>query len=199
MPLLNVLRDLDETLKLLIKEHLKADFPEFAYDDSITFESPADIDAASLTTAKVSIFLYQIVENSYLKNDDRVLYDNNHLQHRPLILDVYYLFTPYARNKETEHTILERIMTTFHDYQVLKGAVLQGGLINSGNQEIRTVSHSFSFEEINKLWERFPNKPFKLSVAYMLTPIRVPSAKEPEAVTRVTEKIIDFYSMGDPK
>jgi hypothetical protein len=193
MSLSNVLRDVDDTLRYLIKTHLQGDFPEFTYDNAITFDSPADIDASTLTTARVSIFLYQIVENSFLKNNDRELLGLDRMRYPPLFLDLYYLFTPYASDRDKEHAILEGIMTAFHDYPVLKKPELKGNLVNSGNTEIRTVSHSFSFEEINKLWERFPNKSFKLSMAYMLTPVKVPSAKEPEPVTRVVEKDIQVY------
>lgn len=192
MTLYNILHDVDDTLRYLIKAHLQNEFPEFQFDNAITFDSPADIDASTLTTAKVSIFLYQIVENSFLKNNDRE-FSGNEMEYPPLFLDLYYLFTPYASDRDKEHTILERIMTAFHDHSVLKGPVLQGNLINGGNTEIRTVSHSFSFDEINKLWERFPNKPFKLSVAYMLTPVKVLSAKKPEPIHRVTEKVINMY------
>lgn len=193
MALYNILHDVDDTLRSLAKTHLQDEFPEFRFDNAFTFDSPADIDASTLTTAKVSIFLYQIVENSYLKNNDRELNNDEQMQYPPLFLDLYYLFTPYASERDKEHTLLERVMTAFHDHPVLKEPVLQGNLINGGNTEIKTVSHSFSFDEINKLWERFPNKPFKLSVAYMLTPVKVLSGKEPEQVHRVTEKIIDMY------
>lgn len=195
MALYNILHDVDDTLRFLVKTQLQDEFPEFKFDNAITFDSPADIDASKLTTAKVSIFLYQIVENSYLKNNEREFSDLQKLNYPPLFLDLYYLFTPYASERDKEHTILERIMTAFHDHTVLKEPVLQGNLQSSGNTEIRTVSHSFSFEEINKLWERFPNKPFKLSVAYMLTPVRILSAKEPETITRVVEKDIKVFRM----
>lgn len=193
MAFYNILHDVDDTLRFLVKTSLQEEFPEFQFDNAITFDSPADIDASKLSTAKVSIFLYQMVENSYLKNNEREFSDIQKLQYPPLFLDLYYLFTPYASDRDKEHTILERIMTAFHDHAVLKDSVLQGNLKSGGNTEIRTVSHSFSFEEINKLWERFPNKPFKLSVAYMLTPVRILSAKDPETITRVVDKDIRVY------
>jgi hypothetical protein len=193
MALFNTLHDVDDTLRYLIKAHLQDEFPEFKYDNAFTFDSPADIDASTLTTAQVSIFLYQIVENNFLKNNDREFSGDDKMIYPPMFLDLYYLFTPYASERDKEHTILERIMTAFHDHAVLKEPVLQGNLVYGGNTEIRTVSHSFSFDEINKLWERFPNKPFKLSVAYMLTPVKVLSAKEPEPITRVTEKILNVH------
>mgnify|MGYP005850104203 CR=1 FL=1 len=195
MPRFNIIHDIDDTLRLLLKKNLQTEFPEFKFDNAITFDSPADIDSSSLTTAQVSIFLYQVVENSFLKNNDRELTVNETLKHRPLYLDLYYLFTPYASNRDKEHSILERIMTTFHDDAVIEEPDLQGNLVKTGNPKIRAISHSFSFEEINKLWERFPNKPFKLSLAYMLTPVKIPAVKAAEPVTRVVEKDIKMYGM----
>lgn len=194
----NVIRDLSNSLKELLMDRLHKYFPdEFNDDTAITFDSPADIDSNSITgTAKLSIFLYDIVENSHFRNNGPIPDGANKLIRSPLTLDLFYLFIPYAPKRETEMMILEKIMLIFYDHAVLKGEVLNNQLLKSGNEEIRVNSHSFSFEEVNKLWERFLNKPFKLSVSYQFTPIKIASERE-EMINRVAERVINIHPMED--
>lgn len=180
-----VLRDVGETLKKLLKDNIS----ELSDESSILFDSPADIEP---TTTKLSIFLYQIVENSHLRNSGPVPINTDKMQYPPLTLDLLYLFTPYAQNRETEFIILERLMQIFHDKSVLRQEMLQGNLMTSGNDEIRVIPNSLTLEELNKLWGTFPNKAFKLSASYMLTPVRIPSERKID-IKRVEKKDIDMY------
>jgi hypothetical protein len=41
---------------------------------------------------------------------------------------------------------------------------------------------------MNRLWGIFPNKPYRLSVAYLVTPVKVPSGRI-VAIKRVLEKV----------
>ena len=116
------------------------------------------------------------------------------MRYPPLALDLYYIFTPFANNRETEVIILERIMQIFYDNAVIKGEMLTVSLKESGNDKIRVIANNLSFEELNKLWERFPNKDFKLSVSYILTPIKIPSEKPDTRIKRVMEKDIEVYT-----
>jgi hypothetical protein len=184
---MTVLRDVGVTLRELVQPKISG----LANPNSVVFKSPADIEATGSTV--LSIFLYQIVENGFLRNIEREQIDTTHMRYPPLILDLYYIFTPYAKDIETELLIMEELMQIFHDTSVLREDMLQGDLIASGNDEIRIIPNNFTFEEINKLWERFPNRSYKLSASYILSPVRIPSAKEPAKITRVIEKDIRVY------
>lgn len=187
-----VLRDVGETLKVLIRNNI----PELADENSVLFVSPAEMDAA--TTPKLSVFLYQVAENTYFRNSGMEAVGafamKQKLQYPPLAVDLSFLFTPYAANRETELIIMEGLMRTLYDTAVLRGDLLQGCLLQTGNTELKTVPNTVSLEELNKLWGIFPNKAFKLSVSYMVTPVRIPSARE-TTVTRVVEKELDLYKV----
>ncbi len=185
-----ILLDIADSLRTIIRNKIS----ELPDETAIVLDSPADIEPNSNT--RLSIFLYQIVENSHLKNIGPE-YVQNEMHHPPLFVDLHYLFTPYAKNRETELIILERLMQIFYDNPVLKNEQLKGSLKESGNDEIRIIPNNVSFEEINKLWERFPNKAFKLSVSSILTPVRIPSEKPPVMIKRVKETEIDVYKMGN--
>ncbi|VVB84168.1 Uncharacterised protein [uncultured archaeon] len=182
-----VLKDIGDSLKALLQSNI----PELKPVNSIVFDSPADIDPTG--NPMLSIFLYQIIENGNLRNVPPEPIDMDKMRYPPLILDLYYMFTPFAKNKETELIIIEKLMQVFFDNSVLRTDTLTGGLKASGNDEIRVVPNNLSFDEINKLWERFPNKPFKLSASYILSPVRIPSGKPVEIIKRVMEKNIDVY------
>lgn len=182
-----VLKDIGESLK----EFLRSNITELKPVNSIVFDSPADIEPTGNPT--LSVFLYQIIENSNLRNAPPEPIDIDKMKYPPLILDLYFIFTPYSKNKEIELIIIEKLMQLFYDNSVLKKDMLVGGLKATGNDEIRVIPNNLTFEEINKLWERFPSKPFKLSASYILSPVRIPSGKPIEMIKRVMEKNIDVY------
>lgn len=181
-----ILIDIGDSLKDFIQDNISDLKP-----GSIVFDSPAEIDPPGTPT--LSIFLYQIVENSFLKNQAPEFIQTDQMKDAPLTIDLHYIFTPYAKTKETELIIMEKLLQLFHDNSVFKGKMLKDTLKSSGNDEIRVVPNNLTFEEINKLWERFPSKAFKLSAAYILSPVRIPSGKPPVKITRVMEKDIDIY------
>lgn len=186
-----ILLDIADSLRHLIQKNID----ELPDENSVVLDSPVDIEPNSNT--RLSVFLYQVVENNYLKNIEPEYVGRDRMQYPPLLVDLYYLFTPYAKNRETELIIIEKLLQVFHDNAVLKKELLKGSLKRSGNDEIRIVPNNVSFEEINKLWERFPNKAFKLSVSCILTPVRIPSEKPLAVVKRVIRKEIDIHEIGE--
>lgn len=166
-------------------------------DRFYTFNSPADIDLNSVTLPLLSIYLFQITENSSLKN----LYlepvqGEFKYQKPPAVVDLYYLFTPYASDRETEWTVLEKISRTFRNQAMItvdKSNPAFTDLIKSGNAKIRVVPGSLTFQEITEMWNCFPNKPFKLSMVYMLTEVKIPSENITE-MTKVTEFIVKTHN-----
>lgn len=183
-----VLRDVSDTLKMLFK----ANIPELTDENAIVFESPAEIEPS--TSAKLSVFLYQITENVHLRNLPPVITDNR-MHDPPMVVDLHYMFTPYATSRETELIILERVLQIMHDHSVLEGEILQGQLREGeDNQAIKAVTCQLSFDEVNKFWERFPNKPFKLSVSYLLSPVVIAS-EHYETFPIVQERRINVHSL----
>ena len=64
-------------------------------------------------------------------------------------------------------------------------------LLDSGNDEVRIVQNFLSLEDLNHLWNTF-SKPFKPSLVYLITPVRIPSTRALDA-HRVVRKE-DSYS-----
>lgn len=166
----------------------KAGFSE----GEIILKSPIEADQ----TGKVSLFLYQVQENSQLRNQEAEAIRENELRFPPLTLDLFYLVTPLAQEPETALGHLEAIMLAFYDQPVLKPPLLAPTLLEAGNEAVRIIPQPFSLEDINRLWGTFANKPYRLSVAYLVTPVQVPSARI-IPVTRVVEKIERISRVGE--
>lgn len=180
----NIIADVGITLRKLLETTLLG----LVTPANILLSSPAEMEVTA--NRQLCIFLYQIMENLYLRNnpDQRPL-DPRHLP--PFPVDLHYLFIPYAQEREDEHRIIGRVIQTFHDTAVLKGSILQGTTLAGSDEELRMVYHTVSIDEASKIWTTFPGKPYRLAVGYMVTPVNVYSERL-EGGGRVIRKDLDF-------
>ena len=186
---LSLLRDVTIVVKTLIQKNIS----ELVDPASVVLDSPGDITTAP-SQNQLSLFLYQIVENPFLKNQEPQLMGPDKLKFFSLPLDLYYLLTPYAKDKETEQIIVAKLLRLFHDNSVLSGTMLGNNLLQSGNTELRIVMNTLSLDQLNHLWGIFPGKTYRLALSYILTPLLIPSTREIE-IQRVTRKEIDYYQI----
>jgi hypothetical protein len=146
---------------------------------------------------KVSLFLYQVQENPYLRNrESEVIREaEDALRPPPMILDLLYLVTPLVAEPVTALGHMEAVMLAFYDHPVLRPPLLTPALVEMGNDAIKIVPHALSLDDTNKLWGMFPDKSYRLSVAYLVTPVRVPSGRPDVKAPRVVEKVTRFSRM----
>lgn len=117
-------------------------------------------------------FLYQVVENIHMKNEDMRRMDNIHLQHPPMSLDLYYLLILYGSGR---NLVLGRVMQIFYDHSVMKGAELN---LDNEDEEIKIIFNTISLDDLTKIWSAFKETGYALSVSYLITPVRIDSTKE---------------------
>jgi Pvc16 N-terminal domain len=184
---LTIIRDVGTTLKELLETNIPT------LKTHISFNSPADIQTPAGSERLLSLFLYQLAENTYMRNRNLEISDPARLVYPSIILDLYYLLTPYAKERDDEFDILEKVVRTFYDNAVLRGSNLKGMLLDSGNEELRITSNFLSLEDLNHLWNTF-SKSFKPSLAYLITPVRIPSTRELDA-HRVVRKEDRYYQI----
>ncbi len=171
-----VIGDIGETLKKLLEDDPWTGFLP-THKPEITFKSPKEIKDDGGSANKVSIFLYQILENPYLKNEEPQRIDDTRLQSSPMSLDLLYLVTPYSDDKTQEKFILGKVMQIFHDNAVLTGTVLQGSLAGT-DEEIKLLFNPISLDDLTKIWSAFQEVAYRLSVSYMVTPVKIDSTRE---------------------
>jgi hypothetical protein len=183
--------DVGETLIELLRDKMD----DFVPKQSIVLYSPGEID--SNDDVRLSLFLYQVIENVHLKNQEMQIADPKTLAFPPLTLELYYMLTSHpssgtqdktARSQE-EHAVLGMAVRVLYDNSILKGSVLKGNL--DKNEELHITITSLSLEDLTKLWTTFPNKPFRPSVCYVVTPVRIDSERE-MGVQRVISKETNY-------
>jgi hypothetical protein len=175
--------DVGETLKRLLEDNID---DSIIGENQITLSSPEEIESGK----KLSLFLYQITENAYMKNEEMQMVNSAKLKYPPLTLSLFYLITPHTPKGEedhvkNDHNILGKVMQIFHDNAILRGSVLQGSLVD---EELRVILTPLSVDDLNKLWNVISkSKTYKLSVCYEVTPVGIESMRERE-VMRVIKR-----------
>jgi hypothetical protein len=187
-----VIQDIGMTLKHLLEKNIAS---SLVSPDKIKLESPNKV--GNVSERELSIFLFKVEENPYLKNQAMQNVNHTTLKYFPLSLDLCYLITPFANDRSEEHLILGKVMQIFHDHAILKVPVLRGDLEGT-SQEFRVTLYSLPYEEVFQLWQSFSEKSFSLSVCYKVTPVEIDSTREISA-NRVVEKQDQYYNKSVKK
>ncbi len=185
----SVILDVGNTLKTVLWDHMDADGrihgPILNSKNEITLASPDKLQTGS--DEKLSLYLYRIIENPFLKNREMQSNDPLKINDAPLTLDLFYLVTPGSGDIEKDQLLLGKVMQVFHDNIVIAGSVLEGDALRGAVEKLRLQLYPLPFEESVNLWQSFSAKSFQLSVCYQVTPITIDSLRERSA-QRVTEK-----------
>jgi hypothetical protein len=185
--------DVGATLQKLLQDNME----DLITPTSIVLLSPGDVQDQNI---RLSIFLYSIVENPHLKNDEPI-FGINSLKFPPLQVDLYYLLTVYTsqalpQTEQTllQHRILGRAMRILYDNSILRGSILQGSMAGTA-QELRIVANPISLDDLNQIWSTFRDLGYRLSISYLITPVRIDSGRE-VGMQRVVSKEMNYLSAG---
>lgn len=176
---------------------LRSNMEDIINPDSIVLISPGEIEAND--SVRLSLFLFQVIENAHMKNQEMQIINPAKLKYPPLILDLFYMLTSYPspgiqditeRTKE-EHSILGRAMQIFYDNSIITGPVLRGSLTED-DQRLHISQSPLSLDDMTKIWNTFQDRPFRPSVCYLVNNVRIESTREKEA-KRVIVRRYDRY------
>jgi hypothetical protein len=173
----SIISELGDSLVSLLFSELNHDPQMTALIDSadrISLESPADLQ--NNNSVRLSIYLYRIVENPYLKNRFPLEGRGGTQRKPPLTLDLYYLITPLVGTPREQQIVLGKAMQVLYDRAILESPDLEGSLGQSG-EEIRVVLNSVSLEELTRVWQAL-EIPYRLSVCYIARVAIVDSEQE---------------------
>lgn len=174
----SVIRDVTETLRLLLEAEMTTPSLE------VTVNSPQRVSMS--TDHMLNLFLYQVMENPFAKNQPAIPRGASELERAPLSLNLYYLLTPYVTETEAstvdEHLILGDAMRVLYDHMLVFGARLQGDL--SGSESHLKVGLSrMNLEEQTRIWHAL-QIPYRLSACY-----EVKLAALDSEIRRVTSRV----------
>jgi hypothetical protein len=171
--------DVGETLVELLRDNMQDLIPR---RQSIVMASPGEIEAND--DVRLSIFLYQVLENIHLKNQEMQIKDPTILEFPPIALDLYYILTAYPsgvqditeRTRE-EHSILGKAIQIINDNTLLTGSVLKGSLAMNG-YDLHITLTPVNLDDMTKMWTTFPGKPFRSSICFLATPVMIDSGRQ---------------------
>jgi hypothetical protein len=134
--------------------------------DLISLESPAE-HVSNKDTALLSIYLYRIVENPYMKNQVQVEGFGGRQRRTPLALDLYYLITPLLTKAQDRQIVLGKVMQVFFDRPTLEGSDLAGTSLAQDADVLRIVLDPVPVNEVALVWQAL-EIPYMLCVSYIV-------------------------------
>jgi hypothetical protein len=181
-----VIADIEETLLELLRADMAAiNIPA----NQILSISPSD---AVGRDVRLTIFLYSVIETPSLKNEQPQFKSTTERIYPPLALDLYFMLTCHPNGAESdlnrrsseERHILGRVMRVLYDNGILSGSALRGELAGT-TEELRISLNPITLEDLTRIWSVFPETPYRTSVSYLVTPVRVQSSR-----STVTQRVI---------
>jgi hypothetical protein len=183
-----VVAELGDSLVSVLFSELNAD-PQISglidSEDRISLESPADLE--SNNSVRLSMYLYRILENPYMKNRFPVEGTAGKLRKPPLTLDLFFLLTPLVGTPREQQIVLGKTMQILYDRAILEGPDLSGSLGTSG-EDIRLVLNPVSLEELTRVWQAL-EMPYRLSVCYTARVVIVDSEQQQRGQPIVSKRI----------
>lgn len=159
----------------------------------VTLESPATLPTGGETDfKKLNLFLYQVLENQFAKNQPWLSPSSTVEEYPPLALDLYYMLTPYARDTMSAHQVLNHAMALLHDNAIVAGAQLAGTLATAVEQ-LAIVMCPVTLEELTRIWNALQS-PYRLSVCYQVRIALIRSGIR-RNISRVSQRI-DVFQQG---
>jgi len=151
----------------------------------VTHDSPADLRNATGSFEKINLYLYQVLEHAFTKNQPKVPIDDNSVRSPPLTLRLYYLLTPYASDPLSAHKVLGHAMRVFFDNGIVAEADLAESL-RLATDHVSIVLLSTKLEDLTRIWNALQT-PYRLSVCYEVRVVPIESSRV-EASSRVTSR-----------
>lgn len=188
----HVLRRVSQSLRSLIR----ASVPELAAEDAVVFDSPADID--SQVENRLSLFLHTVNIDVQQRNQPEALTRQPGTGGGPaslrsvlppVVVTATYMMVPYAKSRELEMVIADRLLRLFHVVRALAGPLLDPALVAAGNTEIPIRPVTLGIEAQRGLWAGFPGKDYKLTLLYTLSQVKIP-ADSGQSVTMILDSLL---------
>jgi hypothetical protein len=156
----------------------------------VTLDSPADLRGDTGSFQKINLYLYQVLEHAYTKNQPAYAVDATTQQYPPLTLRLYYLLTPYASDPASAHKVLGHAMQIFYD-NALVAEPLMTETLRLATDKLAIVLLSAKLEDLTRIWNALQT-PYRLSVCYEVRVVPIESTRN-QQTPRVTSKT-DVYT-----
>ncbi len=159
--------------------------------DAIVFDNPNK--TAQQSTNRLSLWLYHITENEYVKNQAPALKANGDIPRRPpLTLNLGYLLTPFGPSGESDLLILGKAMQTLYESAIFSVQNTAGPIA----EDLRIVLCQLPLEDLGRIWEAL-QEPYRLSVCYQVRVVHI-EPQVPTSGSRVVDRTAGFAPVPGP-
>lgn len=172
-----IISEVSNLLKEVLKQGLATPADQ---NPTVELSNPADEASDKI----LSIWLYQVTPNAYLRNVPKIPVGTDQERYPPLTLDLYYLLTPYKKDEAANQATMGRALQVLHDNSIL--TVSSGGNV----EELHLNICQRSIEELANVWEAL-QKPYRLSVCFEVRVVRIDSERVVRT-GRIRERITEF-------
>lgn len=129
---------------------------------------------------QLALFLYDIKESEAYRNSTMVNVNTKSQKYPSMYLSLYYMITAYSNGDikfraAEEQKILGKVVQTFNDYPMLDGKSFLP-VSESKDLALQIELLQMGYDEKVKIWN-VPNKAYKLSLFYKITPVEIESTK----------------------
>jgi hypothetical protein len=155
----------------------------------VTLDSPADLRGETGNFQKINLYLYQVLEHAFTKNQPPFAVDAGTQQYPPLTLRLYYLLTPYASDPASAHKVLGHAMQIFYD-NALVAETKMTETLRLATDKLAIVLQSAKLEDLTRIWNA-QQTPYRLSVCYEVRVVPIESTRE-QASPRAVSKTDNF-------
>jgi hypothetical protein len=159
----------------------------------VTLDSPAELKSTGTGNewGKINLYLYQVLENPYAKNQPWVTSDSSSFEqtYPPLAVDLFYLLTPYASDTRSAHSVLGHAMRVFHEHSIIEKPQLPAPL-RLIIEQLSINLCPLKLEELTRVWNALQT-PYRLSVAYQVKILLIQS-EITRPISRVEEKMVTY-------
>lgn len=196
-----------ETLRFLLLDRMELPGELTGTPLRVTVGSPRSNVPNPFTDAeapRVNLFLFRIVENAWLKNQEIPGRGNPSAPgHPPLSLDLHYLLTGYGTRdvatnfqESLSHFLLGSAMRVFHDHAIVTedlltvrdpvGTPLLHDSLRGEFEKIKLSLEPVTLEDLSKIWTAL-TQPYRVSAAYHVSVVQVESRRQKQFPRRVKE------------
>ena len=190
-----VLQDISLHIRGLLFDGLAGDDEvgsSFTSENNISLDSPATLSDGN-SDVLVSLYLYQVLPNAHMNNQNLIPIGNDQQQYPPVSLDLSYLLTPMSNSPQEDLVILGHSVQILAANSIVRANFLDSDL-KTNSPEIRITANPVSLEELTRIWSAF-NEPYRLSVCYQVQTVYVDSSRTPLEERAVLEGLIDVHQM----
>jgi hypothetical protein len=170
----HVIRSVSEALRQILWNEFELDAvirDIVVNDTAIVLLNPTE--TARESSNRLSLWLYQVTENEYVKNQPATRVNGaDSARPPPMALNLFYLVTPFAPSGEADHLLLGKTLRVLYD----NATVLLRDPIENVAEELRVIFSRLSLEELTRVWEAL-REPYRLSVGYQVRVSRVDSER----------------------